>query len=241
MSGPPRQPVVEGSTLTRPWVLWLSLTLTTTIFSCVGLGLFVGISIPLTSQINLPALLAVTLYFLMLGAVFGIVIGSVQSMLCDRYVSLSAGSLILWSTIGAGLGFPIIGLSLLAGPTSLLHPALSPFALAACGTVVGFFQWIALRSAISNARLLIVASTTSWTIAWLVGFILVKLFPTTGSSDPLPSVDDMLKLALYPTLFMLVLGSINAAALVWLLHRTPSYAPTLPDKPTPPPNTTHPN
>jgi hypothetical protein len=203
------------------WKLWEAWILATAIGELIGLGIVVWASTQTQTFQKYPEGA-----FLLVGALEGIILGCCQWLVLRRYVPHIAGWIVA-TTIGAivaWMGGSLVSL-LMAVSYAWRSDAASAKAFyegilllgASLGTILGFAQWIVLRTHIRRASWWIFSSTLAWAIGLLVAFMGADLPQPTWSE---PQV--ALARAATGAMMGIVIGSITGIVLVWLIQPSAS-------------------
>jgi hypothetical protein len=179
--------------------------------SAAGLvfGLFGGTIIGMPFSLLFDALGLGILSMVVLGAVYGAVIGLAQWLVLRHFVNW-AGRWTLYSSLGGLIGFPLgfeLSTAFALGFGRILHGL-------AMGAVIGLAQWLVLRRAGPWATVWIAASTAGMGLVWS--------FPIAIMAQ-----GGMLRLAVQSLLY----GGITGGCMLWLMRRVEADTPPPPPSP----------
>jgi hypothetical protein len=194
---------LRQSLTTVEWSLSLRWVLATTVGWLVGFAICEAVVKPFVYSLT---------HFQSDGAVIGISIGIGQSLVLKSRINRTRWW-ILASIIGFGIGKDVGDMVAQAVPGAI-GSALEGLAI---GASLGLAQWLVLRRHVPEARWWILASAIAWAVGWAI-IASVDIEATDGSIG-LAYVIGAIGAA--------VAGLITAAALVWLLRRSPTGRPTV--------------
>lgn len=208
----------------RPaWSLWLYWVLSSATGSSIGFVLGVCAACGLAAgSLNSggtaagssdPILMA--RHLLILGIFTGLFMAVGQAIFLEGYLHLSPAWWVCITALGSGVGILVANLPYFVAGNPRHNEALALFLAAAGGAALGCSQWLVLRRANTHAVWWIPASALAWATGQLASFLAGNTWPISGSSDPLPSTGDIVKLLGYP----LIIPSVAAALLGVVLAR----------------------
>jgi hypothetical protein len=191
--------------------LWERWVLATSIASFIGLAIVGVVSVVLSRVGYIQGT------FTLIGALEGIILGFAQWLVLRRYIQHSAqwivatviGALLAWFT---GLTISTLMALVYAG-TSDITVFIKGLVLlgGGLGGVLGFCQWLVLRTQIRFSIWWVVANTFAWALASLVAFVGAGMV-----RDGLSIQTTLITVATGATMGA-VIGGITGITLVWLL------------------------
>jgi hypothetical protein len=196
------------------WGLWERWVLATSVAEVVGLAIVGVVSVAVSRFGYVQGV------FTLMGTLEGIVLGFAQWLVLRRYIRHSR-RWILATTIGAlfawftGLTISVLMALVYAGASDSATTAAFIKGVVllggGLGTMLGFCQWLVLKSQIRFSVWWILANALAWALGLLVAFVGVGLMPQGWS------IQTALITAASGTAMGAVIGGITGIALVWLL------------------------